>query len=155
MQKTPTEEVQLGEVFAQSRQNAEQLQSLGSKLDTAITELRTAIEQSSERSERLIEQVRRAASPNMGNIWMGVGVAISFIALLGTAFGYGINREISRLDSSFDKLDAKLQREQVLGSEVINREVSDLREDFKDMKSFQTADINRKLDELQQRRLKQ
>jgi hypothetical protein len=124
-------EVQLGEVFAQSRQNAEQLQNLGTKLDAVIVEFRRAIEQTQERAERMFDQVRRAASPNMGNIWMGIGVAISFVALLGTAFGYGVNREISRLDVSFDKLDSKLQREQSLGSEVSQRDIRAVTEDLR------------------------
>src|SRR5690348_12478558 len=128
---TSETEVQLGEVFAQSRQNAEQLSQLGSKLDSVITEFRRAIEQTQERAERMFDQVRRAASPNMGNIWMGIGVAISFVALLGTAFGYGVNREIGRLDVSFDKLDVKLQREQALGSEVTQREVRSVAEDLR------------------------
>jgi len=114
-------EVQLGEVFAQSRQNAEQLAALGNKLDAVVIEFRRAIEQTSERAERMFEQVRRAASPNMGNIWMGIGVAISFIALLGTAFGYGINREIGRLDVGFDKLDSKLSEQIKLNREDIHR----------------------------------
>jgi len=145
-------EVHLGQVFAQSQQNAEQLEHLGQKLDTAIGELRRAIETTAERSERLIEQVRRTTAPNLGNIWAGIGVGISFVAICGAAFGFGVNREINRLDQSFEKLDSKLQREQALTVDNVSQQVRQVGARVDGIESRNWQQIHDDLQELRQRR---
>jgi hypothetical protein len=118
-----TEEIQIGQVFAQSQANSEQLNNLGEKLDSAIRELSGAIRASNEQALRMIEQLRQSLTPKSANIWAAVGACVAFVGLMASGVASVFYLEISHLEASTEKLDTKLQREQILLTDKVEQAV--------------------------------
>lgn len=107
--------VDLGQVFAQSQQNAERLTELSNNVGKAVDELRGAI-------ERLGTRLSTATAPNMMLMASWAGVLLSVIAMIAAPIAYHFNHSI-------EQLDLKLQKEYTLVNETVSEKVSSLRKE--------------------------
>lgn len=97
-------QVDLGQVWEQSNANATQIHELRQDFNSAIIEIRRAI-------DRMGEKVNQASTPNFATMAIWAGVILTVIGMVFTPVAFFAIREYDRQDKMSEKLDEKLQRE--------------------------------------------
>lgn len=181
MKETPRREqpIELGQVFEQSHQNAQQLAEFKRDTNERSDRLQSSIEQLANRFQSSIDQlaVRIGSFAERRTDWMGMAawatVVLAIIGMVATPIGYFALREADRKDKLVDALDIKLQREFQLSLETAAHDSAHTDDNSKErhaaaldqiaavagrvyvLEQWQTDRIKSDLEELRIRRLKE
>jgi hypothetical protein len=123
-------DIEIGQVFEQSQQNAKQIGDLR-------TDIRALVEKLDAVVGDVYNQLRKISSPDRMATWTAAGVISVVILTIGGIVASGFQREMTRQDILLERLDArhveaekgldmKLQREQVLITESVNEKIKGL-----------------------------
>jgi len=112
-------EVQLGEVFQQSRANAQQIVEMRTEFGTAISDLRKAI-------SNLAQTIGAETRPNFSTMAAWAGILLTIIAMVATPIAYYLNHSLTTLD-------LKLQKEYQLITDTMGERVKGLNTELANM----------------------
>jgi len=166
-------EIELGQVFAQSQQNAKQIETLHEEFGLLRRELSTSI-------NALGDRLSAATAPNFATLAAWGGVLLGIIGMVAAPVAYHFNNGIQQLDTKLQKeytlisdaqrqsivdLDTRLQREFTTANQTTRDTAAVLKEHWNDrhldligrtsrLEDWQRDSIRADLDELRQRRLK-
>lgn len=159
-------QVELGEVFEQSRQNQRQLVELRQDFNSAINKIGSKM-------DWLGERITTASAPNFANMAAWAVVVLMVIGAVASPIGYFAIREFDRSERGSDKLDDKLQKEYQLVTaktdaaiEALNRasierhtdaldQVHRLQNELDNLTEFRDGQLRDDLNELRNRRYRE
>jgi hypothetical protein len=166
-------EIELGQVFEQSRQNAKQIETLHEEFSLLRRDLSAAI-------NALGDRLSTATAPNFSTLAAWATVVIMIIGMVAAPVAFHFNSGIQHLDQKLQKeytlisdaqrqsiieLDTRLQREFLTANQAVRDTASVLKEHWSErhqdlmlrtsrLEDWQRDTIRGDLDELRQRRLK-